>query len=301
MLNEVESNYDAFYHMVESATALSNSPSLEPKEDIAKLLKFIGEAYELDPQTISNFVALITEKLPAIGTTADIAGFFASIDDDLSNDDRLLFQTKVDVIHSLQQFAKADNLLITPSWFSYENYMPYSATMRLRELKIASTVGFLPCNREVGLMLFLGIGAQIDKAAGIRRLLQCAYWGDVLSIRLLRLAYKKTKDKKKEKLCEELTKLSQYIEEGITILPKDDTSSEEAKREFELISSVKQDIVLSGGKFTINYSFVEILLMDSIDYKTKMSYINDYGNGTWKEVSNPTSSPAKEFGFRIEE
>lgn len=301
MLNVVESNYDAFYHMVESATALSNSPSLEPKDDIAKLLKFIGEAYELDAETVANFISLIAEKLPAIGTTADIAGFFASIDDDLDNEDRLLFQTKVDVIHSLQLFSKADNPLITPSWFSYENYMPYSATMRLRELRVASTVGFIPCNRMVGMMLFLGIGAQIDKEAGIRRLLQCAYWGDVFSIRLLRLAYKKTKDKKKEKLFEELTNLSQHIEEGITILPKDDTSSEEAKREFELISSVKQDIVLAGGKFTINYSFVEILLMDSVDYKTKMSYINDYGSGSWKEVSNPTSSPAKEFGFRIEE
>ncbi|MCR5078662.1 MAG: hypothetical protein K6B65_01910 [Bacilli bacterium] len=301
MIKEIEKNYDAFYYMVEAATALSNSPTDEPSTDIKKLVEFIGQSYGFSEELIDGCVKIISEKLPAIGIESDIAGFYATDKAGIDKGDVLLFQTKCDVIHSLQLISRSKCPEINPSWFSYENYLAYSASMRLRELKIVASNGFLAINRLVGMMLFLGIGCSKDKDAGIRRLIQCAYWGDALSLRLLSLAYKELGKKEEEELLKELVSLSPYIQEGITVLPSEIKASEKAKTEFALISSIKQDIVLGLGRYSIDYSFVEIMLLPSIDYRTKMNYINHYQNGDWKEASNPTVAPSKGFGFRIDE
>ena len=54
---------------------------------------------------------------------------------------------------------------------------------------------------------------------------------------------------------------------------------------YQIIASIVQDIVFAYEEYEIDYSFLEAIFMEKLDYFKKMELINDYRHQTWKEIS----------------
>ena len=199
---------------------------------------------------------------------------------------------------SLLNTTKLNNSYYKSS-FNYNHLRSYYAENRFNELQEASVLGYIDINRTTAIMLALGIGVKQNRESAIYRLKQCALWGDIASLYLLKALYQE--DEKEAQIYKDLTLLSSYFLEGRTIIPKKDEGKylKEAKELFAIISSVRQDIVLSLNITNIDYSFVEVLLLDKLDYYQKMAFINQYKEGTWKEISNSSNDPNKRLGFKV--
>lgn len=91
-----------------------------------------------------------------------------------------------------------------------------------------------------------------------------------------------------------------YLKSGYTILPDavKNLYSKEAQTYYVYISSIKQDVVYAYDKTAIDFSFVEAITSDSLDYFEKMEYINNYEKKEWKNVTNSSEKPPKKLGFK---
>ena len=84
----------------------------------------------------------------------------------------------------------------------------------------------------------------------------------------------------------------------INILIADVGFLKEAQTYYVYISSIKQDVVYAYDKTAIDFSFVEAITSDSLDYFEKMEYINNYEKKEWKNVTNSSEKPPKKLGFK---
>ena len=140
-------------------------------------------------------------------------------------------------------------------------------------------------------MSYLGIGVtknNVLEESAIYRFKQCLMWGDISSFFFLKYIYELKGQEKEVKLFDDLIKLVPYLEDGRTVLPEDKQKeiSEDALELFNIISSIKQDIVINLEKIYIDYSFVEVMISPEVHYLNKLGYINNYSNQEWKEATN---------------
>ncbi|MEG2451022.1 MAG: hypothetical protein RSB09_04735, partial [Clostridia bacterium] len=90
-----------------------------------------------------------------------------------------------------------------------------------------------------------------------------------------------------------------YLFAGYTVIPEKAKAlySEKARIYYVYISSIFQDIVHTQKVVDINFSFIEAITSDKIDYFKRMSFINNYSDQQWKEITNSSQSPTKKLGF----
>ena len=85
------------------------------------------------------------------------------------------------------------------------------------------------------------------------------------------------------------------------VLPKEekDAYSEEARTYYVYISTIRQDVVYANNKLDIDFSFLEALASEELDYYDRMKYINKYSEKEWKNVTNSSERPkaVKTLGF----
>ena len=292
--------------MVLLATLLSNKNNEAYEEDAKKLIRFVGEAYALDKELIDKCEKQILDDLTAVSTDEDVKAFmnFYKFNENKEIENPLL-QVKCDAIQAVESLMNEKGFDFNPHWFDYSNYKQYIPEIRRRQLVITAMGGNLIANRTVGLLSALGIGKEADLDEACNRLTQCIFWGDVPSILFLKHVFELNGNEGPLKVLEDLYKLSKYFEQGITVLSDEDQQKYQpgAVGLFEVISSIKQDVILKERLYNIDYSFVEAVNDRSVDYYTKLKFINEYRSYEWKEATNSSRAPKEEtpFGFRMDE
>ena len=303
MIEKLLKNHQAFSNMLFATTLLSNVYSQTFEADSNKIIDFIGKAFHLDEQTIKAAQKLITDDLMTISVKDDVTAFTNAHDYDskLQELDPFL-SMKCDAINIVESLANKASFHINSAWFDYGHYKPYYPEVRFAQLNTVATIGHPIANKVVGLMCFLGIGCEKNVDSAILRMKQCALWGDTACIFLLREMYDESGDKENAKVFSELESLTDYIKEGRTLLPDEESRKLDGKTKefFAYISSIKQDVVLNEQRYFIDYSFVEVVLLPKLDYYKKMGYINFYRDQKWKDVTNSSLNPeSTKFGFKV--
>ena len=301
MTKKIQENYVAFYNMVLSTTLLSNAISDEFDNDVKKIIRFIGQAYELDESLIQYIEKVILDDLVAISTRTDMTAFINSHTYNSKLDDLdPLFSIKVDVLDAIESMRERRDINLSTSWFDYSHYKPYYPILRFEQLSAYASIGNPIANKEVGILLYLGIGTPQNVESAILRLKQCMMWGDLSVIPLLKEIIKNT-NQDNVIVYEQLVKLIPYMNEGRTIVQEEVASSleKETKQLFILITSIKHDVVKEAKDLYINQSFVEVMLLKELAFNRKLEFINNYHNNEWKNVTNSSANGV--IGFKIGE
>lgn len=300
MTTDILKNYNIFYEMVLLTTLLTNSDNEESDKDSAKIIEFIGRANKSTPQEILDYKKVILEDLRVIATTQDVATFKQMLSDGQIKENAALLQIKSDVIEELNNYERMNVPFLKKNVLDYRNCREYSSFVREKQLEQASISGIICINKIVALCYALGIGVEKDFSKAILRLKQCLMWSDIPSSGYIALIYSLLGDSKNEKLFYELKELlNKYLLGGVTIIPDEDAKSidKEVIELYNLVSSSMQDVVMNTTEL-IDYSFVEILLYDKISYGEKMKHINNYQDGSWKNISNSPFESTR-IGFDI--
>ena len=296
-------NYEAFYNMVLATTIMSNDHTPQMKSDGARIIDFIGNAYGLDKELVEYCTKVILEDMSVMGLTKDKqAGYSLRRCGDECTDEEILLDIKADVVAELDGIRRKEGGEVNPMWFDYTHYIVYQPNIRFEKINGTSATGNLIATRQVGILKALGIGCDVDYAASERRLSQCALWGDIPSMRLLSYVYKLDGNLQRAELFEQVAELAtKYLKGGITVLPKEekDAYSEEARTYYVYISTIRQDVVYANNKLDIDFSFLEALASEELDYYDRMKYINKYSEKEWKNVTNSSERPkaVKTLGF----
>ncbi len=301
MIKRICKSYEPFYNMVLSSTVMSNTLTDEYCRDAESLIRFIGKAYAIDDELTDACVNYILNNLSRLGRTTDQQALYAerSIEDAFTDEDSL-FDIKGDVLLTLQRISNDKSSGINSGLFDYSHYKTYQADIRYAKLEIAGATGNLIVTRQLGLLNALGIGCKKNYKHAIARLIQCAYWGDIPSMRYLSLIYSLENDEQSARLWNEIAFLSyEYLRRGITVVPAETKNnySTQAVESYACISSILQDIVYGLGQATINFSFVEAITTPTISFYDKMRLINSYEQKQWKEVTNSSEKPHNNIGF----
>lgn len=301
MLEQLFSHYDIFYQMVVASTLLTNSATAEALNDICAIVDFIGCAYHMEQSIIEQCTHAVSHDLSAIGTYNDQLAVLVRSQDEPSNTADALLDIKCDVLALLQGIAKDDALNINPGWFDYSRYLSYQANRRFFEMNRTALGGSLLATKEVGIMLALGIGCEKNIQRAIYRLNQCALWGDIPAIHYIAYLYECCGDKEKSHLYQKVARLAEtYLLDGHTVLSDEVKAEygEEACSLYVTIASILQDIVVALHQRHINFSFLEAITMESVDYFERMKYINQYEHKEWRDVTNSSAKPTKKLGFK---
>ncbi len=302
MTKQVFKNYDAFLNMVLSTTLMSNAQTDEFLSDAKEIIDFIGKAYCLPTDFIDECKDFILDELITLGLITDQSAVYSSrrFGDEYSETD-VLFDIKGDVLSMLQNLRNIEGGEINPGWFDYSHYKTYQADVRYAKINKASASGDLITTRQAGILRALGIGCEKNFTLAKKRLSQCVFWGDVPAMHFLAYVYKLEGNDSRSNLFCELAELSKkYLLAGYTVLPEDakETYSEEARTYYVYISSIKQDVVYGCNRKNIDFSFVEAITSDSLDYFERMHFINNYENKAWKDVTNSSEKPMNALGFK---
>ena len=300
-MDAIFNSYDTFYNMVFSTTMMSNALTPSFEADAKAIIDFIGKAYKKDNNFNDTCKELIIEKLTALGLTTDQQAVYNSRNfESTFTDEDVLFDIKGDVLATLQNMMSSANSEINAGWFDYSHYKTYNARVRFSKIRTTSTTGNILATRQMGILHALGIGCDVDLEEAVTRLTQCTFWGDIPSVYYLAHTYNLMNNTEKANLFYELAELEEkYLRSGFTVLPNSvkNEYSEDAYIYYSIISSIKQDVVYAYGKSTIDFSFIEAIRSDSLDYFDKMRLINDYDKKLWKNVTNSADRPNKKIGF----
>lgn len=298
MVLKEKEKYLAICDILLSVTMLSNNFNSELKADSEKIIDFVGGVFKLSKAEMDEIKSLISEELTLISTVKDVKAYFANNgENDYPEISNYLYLKSEALLKLDTIYQKLSNDGFNQLFFDYRYLRPYYPDIRFKELVSSSIKGDININRVIAILLAVGIGCTVDVNAAIYRFKQCAYWGDMSSIYYLSHLC----DEKEAKLFKELSSLTSYLSEGRTMIPESKKSEYEPKtiEEFTLISSIRQDIVLAYKQNDIDYSFIEVLLLDKLDYYKKMELINNYREQSWKEYTNSSSDPSKKLGFNL--
>ena len=302
MLTHLFENYEAFYTMLTATMVMSNRPSGSFNEDCDAIIDFIGNAYSLSDEVIKSCKECIYVSLAPISMVVDKKAIFSNRQfGDYLNDMDVLNDIKCSVISFLERLSKSNSPSINPDWFDYNHYFSYNARVRYEEIKVAASGGNPVINRQMGLLLALGIGTEKNLTESANRLKRCALWGDLPSIKLLATVYQLQGDAEKASITKEVATLAEnYLHAGYTVIPQESAKkySEQAISYYSLISSILQDVVYALNKHNIDFSFVEAISSDELDYYKRMYFVNNYQRAEWRDVTNSAHNPAKKIGFK---
>ena len=283
--------YLAISDMLLTITLLSNDFNKDLDNDSFKVIKFIGKSFNWSNDEIEKYHHLISDNLTVISRLKDIEAFKNDKNKKMNEELESLLYLKCETLSKIKnifnQYQQSD---FDESYFDYEYLRPYYEFIRFNELLKASAKGNIDINRTVAFLLAFGIGCKANRKAAKYKLKQCVYWGDYISLFYLSYLSYLMGEGDDYHLYLDLSNLYDYIIEGKTVLPQDIKKKLNKKviEEFSIISSITLDIRKTNNLNDINYSFIEVILKDSISYSQKMNYINDYKYGEWREELNST-------------
>ncbi len=307
MIKEIFKNYETFYNMVLSTTIMSNNQNYDLINDDKKIIDFIGQAHKFDQNFIDYCKKVITEDLIRLARTTDQQAIYNSrrFGEQYTDEDSL-FDIKGDVLYILQDIGKdamspsSYNKAINPGWFDYSHYKSYQADVRFSKIDIAASTGNVIATRQVGILYSLGIGCKKNLDRAITRFKYCVYWGDISSMYYLGYVYALKGDLENSRNYYDLATICEsYLYAGVTVLPDSIKKryNETVINNYIYIASIKQDIIKTYNMTNIDFSFVEAILTESLDFHQRMNYINNYRDLNWKEITNSSAKTRKPIGF----
>ncbi len=272
-------NYEAFKEMVISTTLLGNKVDDNWKKDSLEILNFIGSAYNLNKEDLLDFEDIIINKLSKLFLISD-AKYNLNVDINSS----YYYDTKSSMIIFLQSFYSP----LENYWLDYNYLNTYFPEIHFYNMNEASKFGHLIASKQIGLLYALGIGVEKNYRKAIHKFMQCAFWGDIPSVYMLAHIYKLLDDEINYSVYKDLIVLvEKYLNAGITEVNEPNINKKSIEM-FSLISSIFQDVVKpdSNKHLVIDYSFTEVMLLESVSLKNKHYYINNYTKANWRDASN---------------
>ena len=305
MLSQIK-NYNTFYGVVLACAMLSNDDSDAYRRDASAIVDLYCRARGVDEETIAEWKACIFDVLGKVSVLDERTfGYNDRAIRREYEDVDLLYDVKSDVISEIssqyRQPGALNSMFVNPAWFDYSHIVVYHPAVRYRQMQSAASSGWRVAARELGLMRALGIGCERDYAAAKRKFLQGTYWCDTPSCILLAYLCRIEGDEEGARLYGDLaTLLKNYLKEGLTVIPADAMAqyAPRAVVTYGQIASIYRDICCDGNRYSIDYSFVEVMMSEDISDKQKMAYINNYGQKTYKEAINPSFDIVKPIGFK---
>ena len=284
-----------------SAVLLSNDYSTAYYENADKIIEFICSAYG-KKGLAENLKQTLLHSLSEIITVLDCRLFLSHgmTVDGADDFPQLLAQNKCRMICSFCDIANRQPADPAYHCLDYSFVRKYNPVLRYAELSYASAGGIVSVVRLVGIMQALGIGCEKNIQNAVRRLKQCAMWGDICSMRLLGSLYANEGDAHNAEIFDRLALLCvEFLKEGVTVLPDESAEGnlQEAVELYNCISSIYYDLVVRSQIQNIDLSFVEALLHTD-NYKKRLEYINNYEKGLWKEETHSSVSSIPSIGFR---
>lgn len=267
-------NMDAFHAMCLSTTMLASYNSRQFEEDAHKLIDFIGQAYRLPEEMVSEFTGCILGDMMNIGLVTDYTAVSSrEFMTDRDRENIVLYELKGRILEEVAQAhapfptaADMNQINLIRNQMKYDFFHhPYHPQLRLWQLERLMVGGNVDVVRQVALMKALGIGCQKDSEKSRMLLSECVLWGDEAAVVLLeRLTG--------EAVASELTELGKLVGTYI-IAPKKDPF--------------------------INLRLAEMLLSDKLPYHGKAELIINYHEKIWKSAL--TGGKEKTIGFRVKE
>lgn len=301
-VKKIFEKYEVFHNALLSCTALSNDYSETYKRDATKILELVCRAYECE-ELLPYYTEAVFNVLGQVTTISDCAAVKKNEGEVDGSDEDLLLYLKSTVIETLHNISV--NMNFGPyqdcDCFDYTHLKPYQENMRFAKINSLASCGIVLATRQAAIMQILGIGCEKDLSAAHRRLVNCAYWGDIFSIYLLAELYRQTGETEKHLNCLNVAKLcDKYLHTGCTVLPSEEKEKYGAAAcdDYALISTILQDVIYANNLIRIDFSFIEAINSPDLDYYKRMKYINDYRAREWQELTNSSVSPAKKIGFR---
>lgn len=292
MKNEAKSvalkHVEELYTMCLAATTQTTYNSPEGDQDARCLMRFIGEAMGLSADTVELLSDLILGPMMQIGLVTDYqvtssAEFLDEEDMELLE----LFEIKGQVLEEAYlgeyalQGADAASLrqirqLMKKEYFHH----PYEARLRFWQIETLSRKGSLAATRQLGMLLFLGIGCESDPAKAERALLTCVLWGDASAELLLRELYRR-----EGKRVEESALSALYpTEKGKPSLPS-------------LFSAF---YLLPRRDGAVNHPLASLLLTEDYTYEQKIGLIAQWSEKGWGHtLLSEESAKQKTIGFQV--
>lgn len=299
MLNQSR-QYDAFYGAVLSCTLLSNDGSDAWRRDSASILSLLCRAYGYGAQVEAEWRQLILTDMLRLSLLGEREAAYSRRAMTRRYDEHdLVLDIKGDALIEISS-KFADGRHLSPTWFDYSHIHVYHPVIRYAQIGQAASVGWLLAARQLGMMLALGIGCEVDLEAAKRKFLQCVYWCDLPGAYLLSYLYRQEGDTENARVYADLAELlACYLHDGITVIPEADVVRfhPRALVLYAQVSSIYRDVCCAYNHEDIDYSFVEVMMAPDLDDNAKMEYINNYDRKEWKNVSNPITYRNGIIGF----
>ena len=304
-MKELLNNIEIAKQIILYTTLLSNNSSNDWDNDSKKIIDFISEAY--DDNHKEAYYKLVSYDISNLSLNNEFDLLFNSRKSNDNFDElEIFYSIKGKCILTINQIAEkikeyGSGLF---SEFDYKRIIPYNSIERAESIFEASKYGAVELSVMSGILYATGIGTNKNLKMARLRFLQAAYWGYFPAFKYASYVSDILDDKSKYTLYLELyTACNMFLSEGITIIPSDYAIdySEETHKQFSLIASIYFDVIILYNIHNINFSFIEVILLDDIKYADKMEYINKYVENNWKEVTNGSKSikSLKKFGFNV--
>lgn len=285
-------------------TLLSNNASDEWEKDAKKIIDLICESYKVESK--KDFYKLISYDLSNLSSEREYKLLFNNAEYDKNFDVLdVYYDIKGKALTTIKQLSKKleqMNLGLYTA-LDYGNIIPYNSVERRDALLEASRYGDVELTVMAGIIHAIGLGGKVDFKIARLRFLQAAYWGYFPAFRYASYISKLLNDDKNEKIYEEIYNACyRFMTEGITIIPSEYRKefSTEANNLFSLVASIYFDVVILHKLNSINFSFIEVMLLGGISLSEKMKYVNHYLDFSWKDATNGIKSePLNKFGFNV--
>ena len=285
-------------------TMLSNNASKEWEEDCKKIIDFICSSYDLNIN--DDYLKLISYEISNLSTINEYKLLFnkASFSDEF-DDVSVLYDIKGRAMIAITQIFKRIENVNTGiyTYFDYNSINPYNRIDRRTSLMQSSRFGDVELSVMAGLLYATGVGGKQNYRLAKLRFLQAAYWGCLPAFKYAAMISKILGEKKEVEFYTEMySACSGFLAEGVTIIPLEyqDKYTKKTQEYFSLVASIYFDVVILYRLSTINYSFVEVMMLDSLSLAEKMKYVNNYNEYKWKEETNIVKSATfNKIGFNI--
>ena len=291
-------SYEALYSSILATTVLTNTYDTQAVADCKAIINFICDAYSKDGEICEKITDIILGELTTLSIQQDLNAFDASksCHAEYSETEKCI-EIKYDVIRTLNDL-RSSMPAGSYGFVNYDHYNLYQPKARFKKLSLSSMKGDLISTRQTALLKVLGIGCPVDYEDAARKFLQCVLWGDPQSAFFLSKTQLLMGNEKRAKLFHEVAVLMEtYLDDGITVLPEKAKKlySQEAQLYFVYISSIKYDVVYAYNLQNIDFSFIEVMMSDALDFNKKMTCINEYRDKKGKNYTNTVTETQKKY------
>lgn len=178
-------NYTAFISMTTSTALLSARVSDCFVNDAKRIMSLLGKAYGLAETESERYIDSILGVMMCIASPKDYKTFQALRGgDNVLDCEDVLFDIKGSVLDGIMA-SRARGLYVSPAGNGEMQRVAYNARMSCIKLCDIAATGDVLCSRQVSIMRYLGIGCEKNVERAINGFIECAYWGDATSVKLL--------------------------------------------------------------------------------------------------------------------